>query len=144
MFYSDPAHGWLRVKLSELEDLGLTKFISEFSYKNGKYAYLEEDRDANLFVKVKGKNNVQLRLKQSNGYSKIRTYDRFPPIPYEPNEDLLKLAIAIKLGDRVTECDISPIVDENEELDYTPCLHCHVNNCAIWDRREDTEKWKDV
>ena len=46
MDHSDPGHGWLAVKLSEIKMLGIETDISEFSYIKGKTAYLEEDCDA--------------------------------------------------------------------------------------------------
>jgi hypothetical protein len=49
-FFADPGHGWLRVKRSELAELGLLNSITPYSYENGKYVYLEEDCDASLFL----------------------------------------------------------------------------------------------
>ena len=50
-FFNDPGHGWLRVELSELEPI--KDKISPYSYMDGKYAYLEEDCDAAVFLKHK-------------------------------------------------------------------------------------------
>ena len=44
--HSDPGHGWLAVKLSDLKMLGIEANITDFSYIKGKTAYLEEDKDA--------------------------------------------------------------------------------------------------
>jgi hypothetical protein len=49
-FYSDPAHGWLKVPIKELVKLGIAKDISNYSYQKGNYAYLEEDADATKFL----------------------------------------------------------------------------------------------
>ena len=49
-FIVDPGHGWLKVPLSEIE--GMT--FSGYSYRDSKYAYLEEDCDAPAFMKVRG------------------------------------------------------------------------------------------
>ena len=49
-FISDPGHGWLKVPLADLLELGITDRISQYSYHNGKYAFLEEDCDASIFV----------------------------------------------------------------------------------------------
>ena len=47
VFYSDPAHEWLRVPLNEvLPDMN----ISKFSYRDNQYAYLEEDSDAGKWM----------------------------------------------------------------------------------------------
>lgn len=49
-FFSDPGHGWLKVKLSWLEELGLIDEISSYSYLQGEHAYLEEDADTTIFL----------------------------------------------------------------------------------------------
>jgi len=49
-WYSDPAHSWLKVKYSELEELGIQCKISPFSYRNGEDVYLEEDCDAPMYI----------------------------------------------------------------------------------------------
>lgn len=53
IFFSDPGHAWLQVKLEELGILGIAGQISTFSYMNGLYAYLEEDCDAGIFLRAK-------------------------------------------------------------------------------------------
>lgn len=47
-FFSDSGHGWLRVPLSELR--GLSIDISDCSYRDKQYAYLEEDCDAPAYI----------------------------------------------------------------------------------------------
>jgi len=51
-FFSDPSHGWLKVSIDELKLLDLIPHISSFSYisNDRKYAYLEEDQDAQIFL----------------------------------------------------------------------------------------------
>lgn len=49
-FYNDPGHGWLEVTVVELEQLGIDDKISQFSYREGNHAYLEEDCDAPKFL----------------------------------------------------------------------------------------------
>jgi len=52
-FYSDPGHGWLEVSESDLASVGLNRTdFSAYSYRNGELLYLEEDRDASLFLKA--------------------------------------------------------------------------------------------
>jgi hypothetical protein len=51
-FFEDAGHGWMKVKKSELEELGIADKISSYSYEKGDYAYLEEDDDANKFIKA--------------------------------------------------------------------------------------------
>ena len=49
-FYSDPSHGWLEVKRSDLIALGIEDDISGFSYQKGSKVYLEEDCDMSRFI----------------------------------------------------------------------------------------------
>ena len=51
-FHADPSHAWLAVPLNALEDLGITKKISRYSYKGKRLAYLEEDCDAPVFLEA--------------------------------------------------------------------------------------------
>lgn len=44
-FISDPGHGWLQVPLVDIAALGLETAISNYSFIDGYYAYLEEDCD---------------------------------------------------------------------------------------------------
>lgn len=53
-YFTDPGHGWLRVKRAELNDLGIANKISPYSYMRGDYVYLEEDCDMAKFMKAKG------------------------------------------------------------------------------------------
>lgn len=45
VFFSDPSHGWGRVPRNLLTELGIADRISEFSYQDQDYVYLEEDCD---------------------------------------------------------------------------------------------------
>lgn len=49
-FISDPGHGWLRVPLADIAALGIEETITEYSFIDGSYAYLEEDCDYGCFV----------------------------------------------------------------------------------------------
>jgi hypothetical protein len=51
-FHTDPGHGWLEVHRGVLEKSGIADKVSEYSYMRGDIAYLEEDRDAGLFLNV--------------------------------------------------------------------------------------------
>ena len=52
-FYADAGHGWLAVKISDLNKVGLYLIdISNYSYIRGKTIYLEEDGDAAKFFKA--------------------------------------------------------------------------------------------
>ena len=75
-FYSDPGHGWIAVKMSELVRLNIHNNISGYSYVKGATVYLEEDGDATTFAEAKktaGEAYEWLR-KNTNKNSPIRSY----------------------------------------------------------------------
>ena len=77
VFYNDSGHGWLAVKRNELVLLGIEKNISHYSYQKGKTVYLEEDRDAGIFITAfKKMFNCDPIFKESYIYGKspIRNY----------------------------------------------------------------------
>ena len=55
-FFSDPAHGWLEVPLSEIEELEISDKISTYSYQSTLrgFAYLEEDCDLSVYLDALG------------------------------------------------------------------------------------------
>lgn len=82
-YYADPYHGWLKVENSELVDLRIDHLISDYSYRRGKYVFLEEDKDAELFVTSKAKQQgvtVLYRHHYADRRSRIRGYERYAPI----------------------------------------------------------------
>lgn len=79
-FYEDPGHAWLAVKRAELIKLGILDKISHYSYQKGATAYLEEDRDAEIFYTAKHNKGEEVKLIevfQEN--TPIRNYDYFKP-----------------------------------------------------------------
>lgn len=68
----DPGHGWLKVPMQDLADLGLANKISCCSYVKGNYAYLEEDCDMAVFLAA---------FIQEHGY-KPRYVSRYIDDPY--------------------------------------------------------------
>ena len=50
-WHSDPGHAWLHVKHEDVVNLGVEDDISRYSYRDGDDVYLEEDRDAGVFIK---------------------------------------------------------------------------------------------
>jgi hypothetical protein len=50
VFFSDAGHGWGRVPHSLITELGIADKISEFSYQDRDYVYLEEDCDLSLCI----------------------------------------------------------------------------------------------
>lgn len=82
-FYSDDGHGWLAVKKKYLQELGIADKISGYSYQKGLTAYLEEDCDAEVFVKAMKQHfprfNTAFNFQfiEHDGRSPIRSYSRY-------------------------------------------------------------------
>lgn len=79
VFHTDPGHGWLAVKRSELVFLGVLEKISPYSYMKGKTVYLEEDMDAAIFMQAY-EQKFGKELKYKSTYlerTPIRYYSRF-------------------------------------------------------------------
>jgi hypothetical protein len=78
--YCDPSHGWLAVKVAELESLGLMDKITPFSYVKGGTAYLEEDVDMMTYLNLMEAEGYHITVVQtvSDKKSIIRYYDKFP------------------------------------------------------------------
>ncbi len=74
IFHSDAGHGWLAVKRTELDRLGLVGLISDYSYEHDDMVYLEEDVDAGLFIKAAGLGQDQIVGKDDGDASPIRAY----------------------------------------------------------------------
>ena len=85
VFFTDPGHGWLRVKRAELVALGIAEKISAFSYMHNDYAYLEEDCDAGIFLQAKFGSDISFAELERQGVLKdhyaentvIRDYDSY-------------------------------------------------------------------
>ena len=82
-YYTDPGHGWIRVKKQLLIELNIAVDISNYSYMKGNSAYLEEDCDlqklSDALIKV-GK-TLELIQKHTNKNSRIRSYAKY----YQPS-----------------------------------------------------------
>lgn len=76
--YSDPGHGWLRIKSEDAYALGLNvDDFTPYSYRSNdnRYWYLEEDLDASTFIAIwESKMGHPLRYdsRHTNGQSSIR------------------------------------------------------------------------
>jgi hypothetical protein len=66
--------------MTELDKLGISKYITAFSYVRGDYAYLEEDQDASTFVDELERRGIEPKFKfhHTDNRSKIRGYASFP------------------------------------------------------------------
>lgn len=79
-FYGDPGHGWLKVPMQELRDLNIAGLITQYSYRKGEHAYLEEDMDLETFVRAyeaKHNRHPSIAPKQSDRSSRIRSYPTY-------------------------------------------------------------------
>jgi len=79
-WYTDPSHGWLKVKYSELEELGIQCEISSFSYRNGDDVYLEEDCDAMKYLNAVNKNGGAIYFRTGHDAlrsSPVRNFDSY-------------------------------------------------------------------
>jgi len=79
-FFSDAGHGWLSVKIAELDELNIRNKITAYSYVNGKSAYLEEDVDMHYYIKAMEDKGFQVDLdvRDHGSRSRIRRYEPFP------------------------------------------------------------------
>jgi hypothetical protein len=75
-FYQDPGHGWARVPLQLLDDLGIAEQISSYSYMRGGHAYLEEDCDLSRLLGAAQAAGLTVKLREfhTNNQSRIRGY----------------------------------------------------------------------
>mgnify|MGYP003647975226 FL=1 len=65
--YFDSAHSWLEVNYQELIDLGITKRITNWSFRDDKKVYLEEDIDAGTYIDaVKEQRGLVVTVKNLN------------------------------------------------------------------------------
>ena len=96
-FHTDPGHGWLEVKYSELKELGIEEKISSYSYIKDDVAYLEEDCDAAVYLdamKAKGDEVEFIELNEPVNYHKIRQYKSYGMILHPTQfKDALKREI---------------------------------------------------
>lgn len=75
-FHTDPGHGWLAVKKTEVKRLGIE--VSEYSYQKGDTVYLEEDMDAVSFFMAKKALGEEVSFKESyQENTPIRNYARY-------------------------------------------------------------------
>jgi hypothetical protein len=81
VFHSDPGHGWLAVKLSDLKMLGIESEISSYSYVKGMTAYLEEDCDAPAFIRAASAKGITVEVREGpqRDRSPIRSFRSYSP-----------------------------------------------------------------
>jgi hypothetical protein len=82
---TDPGHAWLRVPLVEIAQLGIEDQISAYSFINGRFAYLEEDRDAGRYQaarEAQGHPQPSLHIQHVDHFNRNQARfgdGRFPP-----------------------------------------------------------------
>ncbi len=76
-FHYDAGHGWLKVEVAELHQLGIASKISACSYRRGAWAYLEEDCDAGLFINAVGLQLNQIINHDDGDDSPIRGLEQY-------------------------------------------------------------------
>ena len=85
-FYSDSAHGWAKVSINEIKELGIEKDITTYSYVADDSVYLEEDYDLSLYINAIKKeygddidiNFIDHKSRvDKDGLSCIRDYPRY-------------------------------------------------------------------
>jgi hypothetical protein len=78
-YITDPGHGWLEVPRGLLEVLGIEDQITQYSYVNKGYVYLEEDLDMFTFTcALKASSNIELELDEVyQERTPIRGYDQY-------------------------------------------------------------------
>ena len=81
-WFLDSNHAWLRVDLKDLIKLKIVHEVSNYSYINGKYAYLEEDCDALYFagaanLSLQDYNGETIPMVNCKNQSTIRKYRSF-------------------------------------------------------------------
>ncbi len=100
MKFEDPDHGWLKVEIADLEELGIASQMSEHSFMRGIYAYLEEDVDMSLYLKTIGIDSQEFYSKWSlekvehrwtNKKSKINGYYPFQNYTKEEKSEIKEL-----------------------------------------------------
>jgi hypothetical protein len=78
--YNDPGNAWGKVKRKVLDNLGIAKEISSYSYQYKDNVYLEEDADLSLVCRhLLFNTDVQIKFveKHTNRESRIRSYERY-------------------------------------------------------------------
>lgn len=78
-YIQDPGHGWLSVPKKDVEMLGIGNQITKFSYMKGNRVYLEEDRDASVFLAEAQNYGIDYEITEShsNRPSWIRYQEKY-------------------------------------------------------------------
>jgi len=97
IYYTDPGHGWVKVPVRLLNNIGIADKITSFSYYRNGFAFLERDTDMALLVNKLRQLNIEPKFKSqhTDNLSKIRNYRSFKcafySIKIDPEEKTTKL-----------------------------------------------------
>jgi len=91
-FHQDGGHGWLCVKIAELEALGIADKITSFSYQRKQSAYLEEDTDLTTYINALKSRGYELEQVDGKIFDKDHPIKRFQPYQYGSSATLKKVA----------------------------------------------------
>jgi hypothetical protein len=81
-YYSDTEQGWLKIPIQDARTVGVEpEAISPKSYRRGSFLYLDEDKDAMVFLEGIREKGAKLNIKKhfSKKSSKIRSYEQYQP-----------------------------------------------------------------
>jgi hypothetical protein len=79
-YIQDPGHGWFKVSIKQLVKLGIADRISNYSYRRGTWAYLEEDCDATILFNALRERGIEPTIRERvarERRSKIRNYSSY-------------------------------------------------------------------
>ena len=78
-FCTTPSHGYLRVPLSDLDELGIRNKITSFSYKTATHAFLEEDCDYETYMSAMADKGIAVKIVERGAPRGLRPFASFPP-----------------------------------------------------------------
>lgn len=124
VFFTDPGHGWLRVPLKELTPI--QDKITPHSYMRGKYAYLEEDKDASTFLEYRFGKDADWQKLHTDGTLKdkyaenttIRSFEQYHIRTAE--EKALMNAVIIQMLEMNFKKSTKEMI---KKADYESCKH---------------------
>jgi len=91
-FHADGGHGWLCVKIAELEALGIADKITSCSYMKKASAYLEEDQDYGTYLDALKSRGIQLETVEGKRHDRSHPIRRFQAYQYGSTAPLKKVA----------------------------------------------------
>lgn len=62
--YNDPGHGWVEIGMATLRYLGIANKITNYSYRKGPVAYLEEDCDQTELLRAAEKKGIEIEIQE--------------------------------------------------------------------------------